>query len=420
MKVMQLSTDDFSGGASRAAYRLHQSFAGTQVHSTMRVLEHKTANIQVVAGRAPRTLDQKIKTRLQRLWREHRQRNWRTDNQILHSFGQVSAGIVDEINQSDADILNLHWIAKFLSINDIGRIKKPLVWTLHDMWAFCGGEHVAPDEPASRFRQGYLADNRPAGESGPDLNREAWLAKREAWATQRFSLVTPSRWMARCVSESVLFGDMPVQVIPNPIDTDQVWKPRDQTWARGVLGLAPHKKYVLFGSAGGMTHLKGEDLLRAAMPRVVAALGQEVELLIFGQYRPSDAAAHSWPCPVNWLGPVHDDQVMATIYSAADLMVVPSRQDNLPNTAVEAHACGTPVAAFNIGGLPDIVEHQQTGWLAPAFDTESLAQGIIWVLSEQMRLAALGLAGRKTAVERYHPKLIAEQYAVLYQTVLVR
>ena len=111
---------------------------------------------------------------------------------------------------------------------------------------------------------------------------------------------------------------------------------------------------------------------------------------------------------------------MATIYSAADLMVVPSRQDNLPNTAVEAHACGTPVAAFNIGGLPDIVEHQQTGWLAPAFDTENLAQGIIWVLSEQMRLAALGLAGRKTAVERYHPSLIAAQYAALYQAVLVR
>ncbi len=420
MKVMQLSTDDFSGGASRAAYRLHQSFAETQVHSTMRVLEHKTANIRVVAGQAPRTFEQKIKARLQRLWREHRQRKWRTDNQILHSFGQVSAGIVDELNQSDADILNLHWIAKFLSVNDIGRLKKPLVWTLHDMWAFCGGEHVAPDDRDSRFRQGYLVDNRPDGEAGPDLNRETWLAKREAWAAQRFSVVTPSRWMARCVNESVLFRDTPVHVIPNPLDTDQVWKPREQAWARDVLGLAQHKTYVLFGSAGGMTHLKGEDLLRAAMPRVVATLGQKVELLIFGQYRPADATAQSWPCQVHWLGPVHDDLVMATIYSAADLMVVPSRQDNLPNTAVEAHACGTPVAAFNIGGLPDIVEHQKTGWLAPAFDTEDLAQGMTWLLSEQRRLAALGLAARKAAAERYHPGLIATQYAALYQAVLTR
>lgn len=420
MKVVQLSTDDFSGGASRAAYRLHQSFAGTQVHSTMRVLEHKTANTQVVAGRAPRTLEQKIKARLQRLWREHRQRHWRTDNQILHSFGEVSAGIVDEINRSDADVLNLHWIAKFLSVDDIGRLKKPLVWTLHDMWAFCGGEHVAPDDGDSRFRQGYLADNRPAGEAGPDLNRATWLAKREAWAAQRFSLVTPSHWMARCVTESVLFRDMPVQVIPNPLDVDQVWQPREQAWARGVLGLEAHKKYVLFGNAGGMAHLKGEDLLLAAMPRVVASLGQEVELLIFGQYRPTGAAAQRWPCPVNWLGPVHDDHVMATIYSAADLMVVPSRQDNLPNTAVEAHACGIPVAAFHIGGLPDIIEHQRTGWLSPAFDTEDLAQGITWLLSDPRRLLALGLAAREASVERYHPKRITDQYAALYQAVLAR
>lgn len=104
-------------------------------------------------------------------------KEFRTDNLIMHSFGEESAGVVDEINACDADVLNIHWIAKLLSIDDIGRLRKPLVWTLHDMWAFCGGEHVVDDDPDARFRVGYLPDNRPPGESGPDLNRIAWEAK---------------------------------------------------------------------------------------------------------------------------------------------------------------------------------------------------------------------------------------------------
>ena len=412
MKVLQLSTDDFSGGASRAAYRLHLAFAQSEVDSHMRVLEHQTANVRVLAGRAPRTFEQRVRLKLQHMRRAHAARKWKTDNLILHSFGQVSAGLVTELNRCDADILHLHWIAKLLSVEDIGRLTKPLVWTLHDMWAFCGGEHVSPDDVRSRFRQGYLPDNRPAGESGPDLNRQTWDAKRRAWAHQRFHIVTPSQWMARCVRESVLFRDTPVTVIPNPLEMSQLWRPLPKQFARAQLGLDPNKKYVLSGSAGGMPHLKGEDLLRAAMSRVAAVAPGEIELLIFGQYRPAGSA--DWPCPVHWLGPVRDDQVMATIYSAADVMMVPSRQDNLPNTAVEAHACGTPVVGFSIGGVPDIVTHQQTGWLARPFDTDQLAEGILWVLSDHARWKALSGAARVCALDKFSPEIVTRQYLQVY------
>jgi glycosyltransferase involved in cell wall biosynthesis len=288
------------------------------------------------------------------------------------------------------------------------------------MWAFCGGEHVAPDHAQSRFRQGYLADNRPQGESGPDLNRVAWEAKRLAWAQQKFAIVTPSRWMATCVAQSVLFREATVRVIPNPLDTELVWTPIDRQSARSRLGLTQNKAYVLFGSAGGMTQLKGEDLLRAAMPSVVAALGDEVELLIFGQYAPAGYDTAVWPCRVNWLGPVHDDRVMACIYSAADVMVVPSRQDNLPNTAIEAHACGTPVVAFSVGGLPDIIEHHKTGWLAAPFDTEDLGRGIQWILSDRQRWQVLSKHARDNAVAKYSPSAVVPQYIDYYQTVLGR
>ncbi len=414
MKVWQISRDDNTGGASRAAYRLHVALTLCGVDSHMRVLNRETANDRVIAGRAPRSLSQRIKGRIQRELQDRQQKKFKTDNPILHSFGYESAGLVDELNGCDADVLNLHWIAKFLSIEDIGRLTKPLVWTFHDMWAFCGGEHVAPDDSQSRFRQGYLQDNRPAGESGPDLNRLSWEAKRSAWANQHFTIVTPGHWMAGCVRDSLLFKDAPVHVIPNPIEMQHVWRPIPQHFARLSLGLDPAKQYVLAGSAGGMPHLKGEDLLRECMGHIEATTPGKVELLMFGQYQP--AGASEWPCPVHWLGPVRDDQVLATLYSAADVMMVPSRQDNLPNTAIEAHACGTPVVAFRIGGLPDIVAHQETGWLAQPFDTQDLAQGVQCILAYAQRKNQLAQAARRSALDKYSAEVVSSQYLAVYES----
>lgn len=413
MKILHLSTDDFSGGASRAAYRLHTALLQNGIDSTMRVLTHQTANDRVIAGRGPRTFTEKVKGCIHKKIREFAERNWKTDNLIMHSFGLVSAGIVDEINRSDADVVNLHWIVNLLSIEDIGNIRKPIVWTLHDMWAFCGGEHVVNDGETSRFRVGYFPDNRPLGESGPDLNRQAWESKKKLWANQKFNIVTPGRWMAGCAKDSVLFRDASITVIPNPIEMDHLWRPVPQDFARRVLGLQQDKKYILSGSAGGMPHLKGEDLLKQAMTKVIASESDSIELLIFGQYQPLNNS--DWPCKVHWLGPVRDDHVMTLIYSAADVMMVPSRQDNLPNTAIEAHACGVPVVAFNIGGLPDIVEHQKSGWLAPAFDTENLAQGILWVLSDQNRWGELSAVARTIAQARFSTKLVIQQYMRVYE-----
>jgi len=167
-----------------------------------------------------------------------------------------------------------------------------------------------------------------------------------------------------------------------------------------------------------MAHLKGEDLLKQAMANVVATNEHasdvdKIELLIFGQYQPVNN--NDWPCKVHWLGPVRDDHVMTLIYSAADVMMVPSRVDNLPNTAIEAHACGIPVVAFNIGGLPNIVDHERSGWLAPAFDVDSLSKGIQWVLSDPVRWKSLSDASRNIAQERFAPAVVVEQYLRVYE-----
>ena len=245
-------------------------------------------------------------------------------------------------------------------------------------------EHYAPDDTTSRYRQGYSADNRHLSERGPDLNRQVWEAKRRAWARQRFTIVSPSRWLAACAQQSVLFTDAAVHVIPNPLDTVNTWRPIPRDVARVALRLPLDKKLILTGADGGLINpYKGGDLLRISLARVVTRQSGDVELIIYGQGEP--ATGETWPCPVHWLGVVRDDRVLALAYSAADVMVVPSRQDNLPNTAVEAQACGTPVVAFDIGGLPDIVIHRESGWLAKPFDTEDMAKGVLWVLGDSKR-----------------------------------
>lgn len=354
---------------------------------------------------------------LLRCLRKFSQQNWSTTNPVLHTFGKISAGLVKELNASDADILHLHWISNMLSISDVSRLQKPIVWTLHDMWAFCGGEHYAPEGFNSRFKIGYNIDNRPAGESGPDLNRKAWATKRMAWNKKQFTIVCPSRWLAECASQSILLANSTVHIVSNPLDTKRIWRPANRETSRVDLGLPSDKKIVLFGADGGLCDpRKGSDLLSEAISKVVAKLPGEVELLIYGESRKLER--NSWPCPIHYLGVVHDDRLLSKAYSAADVMLVPSRQDNLPNTALEAQACGTPVVAFNVGGLPEIIAHRETGWLAKPFDTEDFAEGILWILAEHDRRQMLSLFSRKRAYMHYSEPVVARGYASIYENLL--
>jgi glycosyltransferase involved in cell wall biosynthesis len=414
IKVRHLNTHDNTGGAGRAAYRLHRALVELGVDSGMRVLHRSSSDDRVTAGAPPPSWLERIKLPFRLRWIPYTQRGWHTDNTILHTFGQTSAGLVDELNASDTDVLNLHWVTDMLSVTDIGRLNKPIIWTLHDMWAFCGGEHYSPDGTAARFRHGYRSENRPSTERGPDLNRRTWDAKRRAWSRQQFTIISPSRWLAECARESMLFAEMPVHVIPNPLDMAGMWRPIPKDAARVALGLPPGKKLMLTGAVGGIADpRKGGNLLREAVARVATRLSNDVELVIYGQV--PQHGSDPWPCPVHWLGAVHDDRILALAYSAADVMVVPSRQDNLPNTAVEAQACGTPVVAFDIGGLPDIVSHRETGWLAKAFDTEDLAVGILWVLEDHDRWERLSRTSRDKALKRFSPDVVARHYRQVYE-----
>ena len=407
MKILQINHSDVNGGAARAAYRIHHALREAGVDSTMWVNVAATADWTV---EGPTNKLGKIAVRARPQVASLLTKTLRTENPIVHSPAILPSNWVKRLNASDADVVHLHWVqGEMLSIADIGRIEKPIVWTLHDMWAFCGAEHYTEE---FRWQEGYRRENRPAFESGFDLNRWTFERKRKHWQSP-MHIVTPSRWLCDCVRESAVMRDWPVSVIPNCLDIER-WRPMEQSLARELLGLPADVPLLLFGAMDGANDpRKGFDLLTSALGHLRGEICG-LELVVFGQLEPNNPPGLGFP--IHYTGHLHDDLSLRALYSAADALVVPSRQDNLPNTAVEAHACGTPVIAFNIGGLSDIVEHQRTGYLAKAFETDDLAAGIQWILLHLDKAATRKLA-RDYAERFFNSKVVAKQYADVYGKV---
>ncbi len=412
MTPLLLSQSDSIGGAARATLRLHKALLGHGIESRMRVGVKKSDLATVDGppgklGMAVGLVRPYVGGLLMYLQKSL--------NPILHSPAILPSGIIRSINASSADVLNLHWINnEFLTIEDIGRLRKPIVWTLHDMWPFCGAEHYAPDDIAARWRNGYLPDNRPDGHGGLDIDRWAWHRKLRSWRSQ-MHIVTPSRWLAGCVKGSLLLGEKPVIVIPNPLDTCQ-FQPWPKQLGRHMLGLPPDVPLVLFGAiGGGADPRKGWDLLQPALARIANEL-PKVESVIFGQSEPVNPPHLG--LPIHWMGQLNDDVTLSLLYSAADVMVVPSRQENLPQSGTEAQACGCPVVAFNCTGLPDVVAHGETGYLAIPYDAEDLAKGIRWVLEDGDRYSRLSNAARARAVSLWAEDVVVPQFLAVYEQAI--
>ena len=414
MSILLVSQADIGGGAARAAYRLHRALLEHDVMSGMRV-RSKRSDDPAVEGPATRLA--KLNSLLRPAIGSALMRMQRSGNPNLHSGNWLPSAFASEINVSTAEVINLHWVGgETLSVEDIGRIRKPIVWTLHDMWPFCGAEHYATDDASARWRVGYSRTNRPASEGGLDLDREVWNRKRRHWA-RPMHLVAPSRWLADCARESVLFHDWPVSVVPNVLDTG-IYQPLDRDFCRQALGLPADRQIILFGAMGGVCDpRKGYDLLQDALARLANRVDPEnVLCVVFGQSAPQHSSA--LPFPTRWMGHVHDDAALALLYNAADVMVVPSRQENLPQTATEPQACSCPVVAFDTTGFRDVVAHRETGYLARAFDTEDMAEGLRWILGNAGLRNTLGRAARERALGLWAPAVVVPQYQQVYQAAI--
>lgn len=418
MKIVHLCSMDF-GGAGKAAYRLHKGLQEIGVDSSMVVMCKKTSDDSVYA------LPSEVSNSPEKWW-GLLTNIWEksltgyplrpTDNELFSEFyAAISLEPLHEIIRS-ADIINLHWVAGFFnaSLMPSYLLNKKIVWTLHDMNPFTGGCHYAGE--CIRYHDSCGACPQLASDDPKDISFSGWVLKQQGYLNLDITVVTPSRWLGICSEKSSLLGRFSHKIIPYgfPLST---FKPLDRQGIRSALNIPPDAQIVLFCADSTATKRKGFSYLLDALAQLFeSGRGKNLTLAVVGSYDSNrqDACAY----PVLSFGHIGDEEQMALLYNAADVFVLPSLEDNLPNTVVEALACGTPVAAFNIGGVPDMVTHGITGYLAPSKDVAGLADAIEWCVNYAP--AKIRHSCRAKA-EGYFPlETQANNYKKLYESITAK
>ena len=412
MKVLLLNTADISGGAARAAYRLHRGLITAGIDSQMLVQSKAGDDYTVLVNE---TKIQKGLAKLRPALDSLPVKFYSNRTKTLFSPAYLpSLGLADRINALKPDVVHLHWInAGMLRIEELAKIKAPLVWSLHDMWAFTGGCHY--DENCAGYKQHCGHCKILASFKGNDLSRRTYNRKSKVFGSiESLTVIGLSQWMVKCAEESSLFSSKRVECLPNPIDTD-VFSPFDKLQARALFNLPTNKKLILFGAMGATSDpRKGFNELTDALSLLER---DDVELVVFGSNRPKESQDFKYKA--HYLGHLHDDVTLRVLYSAADVMVVPSLQENLSNAIMESLACATPVVGFDVGGNSDLVDHQINGYLAKPLDTIDLANGIDWVLNVE-NYDQFCEKAREKVVTTFATRLVAKQYIELYQQVKQR
>lgn len=409
MKILIVNTSDIQGGAARAAYRLHNALLSADVDSNM-LVQSKSSDDFTVLGPQTKLLNTvgKIRPTLDSI----PVRYYKERSKTLFSPSWLPlSGLVDQINALNPDIVHLHWIsAGMMSIDDLVKIKAPIVWSLHDMWAFTGGCHY--DEGCAAYKNQCGQCPVLGSNKVKDLSRKVWLCKQASFARfPKMTIIGLSKWLADCAASSSLFKNNPVINLPNPIDT-QIFSSFDQAQARKLFNLPLDKKLILFGAMAATSDpRKGFNELAQALDY----LPIHYELVVFGSGVPK--TPQGFKQKAHYLGNFHDDVSLRVLYSAADVMVVPSLQENLSNAIMESLACGTPVVGFNIGGNPDLIDHLKNGYLAEAFDPGDFGKGIDWVLQHKYP-EQLSLAAREKVIREFDRQVVARKYIELYCKML--
>lgn len=405
---IQLSFSDIRGGAARAAQRLHDALRRAGASATMLVQVKDGHDLDVVG---PTTGFGCRWARVRPYLDFAPARVFRRGAGVPYSVGWLPSGYVGKVRSLRSDVVHLHWVAGgMLSVRDVARLPGPLVWTLHDMWAFTGGCHY--DGGCGRFADGCGPCPVLGSTSRHDLSRWSWARKTRLLQRADLTIVTPSRWLAAQAAKSTALGRHDIRVIPNALDLD-VFRPFGRAAARAVLGLPLDRPIVMFAAMNATGDpRKGFRHLEAALHRL-AETSMRPLALIAGADAP--AGTERLPLDARYLGTIADDAMLAIAYSAADVFVAPSEQENLSNAVVEAMACGTPCVAFRVGGMEDLVDHGENGFLARPLVAADLARciGEILTAEEHVRTAR-SIRAREKIADMCEQGIVARQHLALY------
>lgn len=406
MKVLHINQSDISGGAAIAAYRLHSGLLAKDIGSKIAVDIKKTQDNTIIPLSRNRLSDE-LSSRF-------------TQYVGLNYINILGSKRIQSQNFfQSSDVLNFHNLHggyfNYLVIPKLTQ-NKPAVWTLHDMWSFTG--HCAYSFDCDKWKTG--CGFCPYPETYPAIKKDStpWEIKIKSWLYSRsnLSIVCPSQWLADQAGQSLL-KNLPILHIPYGINTS-IYQPLNLELSRSALDI-PQDKLVLLMGADYLTDVrKGADLLNAALLALPDSLKSKILLLSFGNGG-ENIGSKLGIQSLN-LGPISSDRIKALAYSAADLFVLPTRADNLPLVLQESMACGTPMVSFRVGGVPELVRHHVTGYLAEPENVQDLRNGIVQLLENAEMRQKMSEQCRAIALQEYTLERQAQRYIELYESLITK
>lgn len=423
MQIVMISTHDCAGGAAIASFRLHHSFRSIGQNSAMLVKQVSSKDpdvYRVLVNHPDSQIEQDLFFILNKLAIQEN-RSALSNTYFSLSYPGYDLSRIPLVRE--ADIINIHWVATFQSVKSIAnllKLGKPVVWTLHDEYAYTGGCHYTAG------CRNYLEDCRDCPQLKNNQHQLPLHILREKsvqWHGADLTIVTPSHWLADCARQSSLFRDRRIEVIPYSLDTD-VFIPHDNMTARNWFKIPPDSICLLFGAYTNTEQRKGFIKMLEAVQYCMAdpqfkqlASQGKLHIMTFG---PPQQALLDTGIPIISSGYIGDNHTLARVYSAADIFVLPSLEDNLPNTMLESMSCGVPVVGFHVGGLPDMITHGQTGFTVPCFDSKALGDAILQLVRDPQLRKQMGKNCRLLIEEKYKLQYQANNYISLFSDLLAR
>ena len=419
MKIVHINNSDIVGGAAVAANRLNVALRNFGIDSNMLVQEAKTEADGVVPVGSGKLHKWKAFARF--VYERITFLPYEKNAMLRYAFSPANTGI--DISKhplvKDADIIHLHWINQgYISLKGLKKLfdtGKPIVWTQHDMWSFTGGCHYSGSCLEFLERCSFCPFLKKQAKN--DLSARQFVIKKQIYRNTLIHPVACSKWLRALSAESALFRNKDVSSIPNPIDTE-LFKPLNKTECRKELGLPTDKKLLLFGAANISDLRKGARYLFEALNILIESFPlfkENAEIVVFGKI--SQETMDNIPFTIHRMNFISDVSDIVKLYNASDIFVLPSLQDNLPNTVMESMACGTPVVGFRTGGVPEMIEHKHSGFLAEGRNALSLATGIYETLF-LLDVDEISRNARQKVLDEYSQDVVAKQYVDVYEKLL--
>lgn len=380
-KILHINFSDKAGGAAIAAYRHNEALNLIGFDSKMLVIHNNTNNSKVFSPTGNKAVV-KLKTILYPKLSSsilRRYSPYATYSNPIFGFNLAKEQIVKE-----SDVIVLHWInngmLSFDGVEQLLRLGKPVIWFLHDMWPMTGGCHysLSCDRYETECHNCPMLFNRNGSDKRKDISYHILKKKIEKWSRyDNLHIFAPSQWLADCASRSAVFNGHKIHILRNVINTD-IFKPLDRDSARRALNLPLNKKLLLFGADNIHSPYKGWNYLKKTLEKMP---DEDVECVVFGNSDTTSISLDS-SIKINYVGRLNDDISLAMLYNACDIFVTPSIADNYPNVILEAMACGLPCVGFNIGGIPEMIQHKSTGYVSSDISDKGLLEGINWILCD--------------------------------------